>query len=150
MLQQRSKCEGSVQSAKIVTADDLKKATNNYHESRVLDQGGQGTVYKGILSYNTIVAIKKSIVADQSQTQIEQFINEVIILSQVNHTNVVKLLGCCLETQVPLLVYEFITDGTLYDHIHAVGHNTSSITWEKSFKDSNGNCNSPFIFAPYC
>ncbi|CAL5333158.1 unnamed protein product [Camellia sinensis] len=134
MLQQRSKCEGSVQSAKIITADDLKKATNNYHVSRVLGQGGQGTVYKGILSDNTIVAIKKSKVADQSQTRIEQFINEVVILSQVNHTNVVKLLGCCLETQVPLLVYEFITDGTLYYHIHAVGHNTSSIAWENRLR----------------
>ncbi|KAL7246110.1 hypothetical protein ACSBR2_001276 [Camellia fascicularis] len=44
--------------------------------------------------------------------------------------NVVKLLGCCLETQVPLLVYQFLTNGTLYHHIHVVGHNTSSITWK--------------------
>ncbi|CAL5384739.1 unnamed protein product [Camellia sinensis] len=134
MLQQQlSIREGSVQSAKIFTAEDLKKATNNYHESRILGQGGQGTVYKGVLPDNTVVAIKKSKVAEQSQSQIEQFINEVIILSQVNHRNVVKLLGRCLETQVPLLVYEFITNVTLYDHIHTVG-GTSSITWENRLR----------------
>ncbi|KAL7246087.1 hypothetical protein ACSBR2_001256 [Camellia fascicularis] len=134
MLQQQlSIREGSVQSAKIFTAEDLKKATNNYHESRILGQGGQETVYKGVIPDNTVVAIKKSKVAKQSQSQIEQFINEVIILSQVNHRNVVKLLGCCLETQVPLLVYEFITNGTLYDHIHTVG-GTSSITWENRLR----------------
>ncbi|KAL7246111.1 hypothetical protein ACSBR2_001277 [Camellia fascicularis] len=134
MLQQQlSMHKGSIQSAKIFTTEDLKKATKNYHESRILGEGGQGTVYMGVLPDTTVVAIKKAKVAEQSQSQIEQFINEVIILSQVNHRNVLKLLGCCLETKVPLLVYEFITNGTLYDLIHTVG-GTSSMTWENCLR----------------
>ncbi|KAG8066091.1 hypothetical protein GUJ93_ZPchr0004g38497 [Zizania palustris] len=111
-------------SAKIFSAQELKNATDNYSESRILGRGGNGTVYKGVLPNKSVIAIKKSILFDESQ--VEQFVNEITILSQVDHPNVVKLMGCCLETKVPLLVYEFIPNGTLFQHIHS----KRSFTWE--------------------
>lgn len=116
LQQQLCSSETNVDKNKLFNSKDLEKATDNFNKNRILGQGGQGTVYKGMLADGGIVAIKKSKAIDKGK--VEQFINEIAILSQINHRNVVKLLGCCLETESPLLVYEFIPNGTLFQYLH--------------------------------
>ncbi|KAL7246064.1 hypothetical protein ACSBR2_001235 [Camellia fascicularis] len=124
ILRQLSKLERSAQEVfKIFTKEELKEAVE---KGKIVGQGGNGIVYKGTLADGRVVAFKKCKFKEVDQSQIEQFINEIVVLSQINHRNVVKVLDCCLETQIPSLVYESITNGTLHDHIHE----EPAISWQ--------------------
>lgn len=102
--------ESVVTTTKVFTAEELKKGV-------FLGEGRSSRIYKGILVPDkTVVAIKEYLILIPSDK--DRFVNEVIVFSQINHGNVVKLLGYCVETEMPLLVYEFINNDSLFDHIH--------------------------------
>ena len=126
-LQEHKFNQKEADKTKLFTEKEVKKSTENFNEDRIIGKGGQGTVYKGMLSDGKLIAVKKSILL--SETQWKELINEVLILSNVNHRNVVKLLGCCLETQSLLLVYEFIPNGTLSELIHNPNEEFQ-LTWD--------------------
>ena len=114
---------------RIFTGSELKVATNNYAEDMKIGTGGFGAVYKGKLETGTLVAIKKALV--QGDGDNKEFLNEVMILTQIHHKHIVKLLGCCLETKTPLLVYEYASNGTLGDHLQETSKNGYVMGWDR-------------------
>ncbi|KAB2058758.1 hypothetical protein ES319_A11G256000v1 [Gossypium barbadense] len=116
--------------AKIFRLKEVKKMTNDFSRNRFLGSGGFGEVYKGELPNGDIVAVKSAKVGNIKSTQ--QVLNEVGILSQVNHKNLVRLLGCCVEAEQPLMIYEYISNGTLSDHLH--GKYSTFLDWKTRLK----------------
>ncbi|KAI5424446.1 hypothetical protein KIW84_030583 [Lathyrus oleraceus] len=86
-------------------------ATKNFSDSNKLGQGGFGPVYKGILSDGMEVAIKR--LSTCSEQGSEEFINEVMLILKLQHKNLVKLLGFCVDGEEKLLVYEYLPNGSL-------------------------------------
>ncbi|XP_048127797.1 wall-associated receptor kinase-like 1 [Rhodamnia argentea] len=137
LLQQRLSSieDNHLEKGKLFTSMELDAATDHFNENRILGRGGQGTVYKGMLIDGTIIAVKnKSKVVDAGR--VEQFVNEVVILSEINHRNVVKLLGFCPESEAPLLVYEYVSNGTLYQHLHDPNREFP-VAWEMRLRIAN-------------
>ncbi|KAI5061798.1 hypothetical protein GOP47_0022337 [Adiantum capillus-veneris] len=100
--------------------------TATYNFCTKLGQGGFGPVYKGCLQDGLLVAIK---VASNSANQgAKEFLNEVDLLSRVHHKNLVGLLGFCNEEKL-VLVYEFMSNGSLFDCLHGPYLRASPLAW---------------------
>ncbi|XP_073007837.1 LEAF RUST 10 DISEASE-RESISTANCEUS RECEPTOR-LIKE PROTEIN KINASE-like 1.1 [Typha latifolia] len=107
---------------------ELEEATDGFHASRELGEGGFGAVYKGKLRDGRTVAVKR--LYENNYKRVEQFMNEVEILSRLRHQSLVSLYGCTSRhSRELLLVYEFVPNGTIADHLHGPFSVKRALTW---------------------
>ncbi|XP_064943556.1 LEAF RUST 10 DISEASE-RESISTANCE LOCUS RECEPTOR-LIKE PROTEIN KINASE-like 1.2 isoform X2 [Musa acuminata AAA Group] len=108
--------------------EELQKATGGFSSSNQLGDGGFGTVYKGNLRDGRTVAIKR--LYEHNCRRVEQFMTEVRILSSLRHPNLVTLYGCTSRrSRELLLVYEYVPNGTVADHLHGPRAGEAGLPW---------------------
>ncbi|KAH7437227.1 hypothetical protein KP509_05G061100 [Ceratopteris richardii] len=106
-----------VAGVKDFTYEEMAKATNNFDKSTEVGQGGYGKVYRGTLADGTVVAIKRA--QEGSLQGTREFCNEIELLSRVHHRNLVSLIGFCDDEDEQMLVYEYMENGTVRDHLNS-------------------------------
>ncbi|KAK9681755.1 hypothetical protein RND81_10G025900 [Saponaria officinalis] len=115
----------------------LVTATNDFSVVNKLGQGGFGPVYKGIWEDGQRIAVKR--LSRASEQGLQEFMNEVVVISKLQHKNLVRLLGCCVEGDEKLLVYELMPnkslDAILFDPVHC-----KILDWQKRFEIIQGIC----------
>lgn len=110
----------------VFTFDELESSTNRFDPKRKIGDGGFGSVYLGQLPDTRFVAVKQlhhfhhraTVSGGGRAFSTKSFCNEILILSSIDHPNLVKLHGYCSDPRGLLLVYDYVPNGTLADHLH--------------------------------
>ncbi|KAK3021663.1 hypothetical protein RJ639_046387, partial [Escallonia herrerae] len=118
--------------ARVFSYKEVKAATNNLKE--VIGRGSFGSVYLGKLPNGKLVAVKVRF--DRTQLGADSFLNEVNLLSQVRHQNLVSLEGFCHESKQQILVYEYLPGGSLADNLYGVNSKRVTLSWVRRLKIS--------------
>uniref|UniRef100_A0A0E0PE31 non-specific serine/threonine protein kinase n=1 Tax=Oryza rufipogon TaxID=4529 RepID=A0A0E0PE31_ORYRU len=114
----------------VFSYNELRSATENFSSSNLLGEGGYGLVHKGRLSDGRAVAVKQ--LSQSSNQGKKQFATEIETISRVQHCNLVTLYGCCLESNTPLLVYEYLENGSLDQALFGKG--SLNLDWPTRFE----------------
>ncbi|XP_021821085.1 receptor protein kinase TMK1-like [Prunus avium] len=101
----------------VISIQVLRNVTNNFSEDNILGKGGFGTVYKGELHDGTKIAVKRMESGVVAGKGLNEFKSEIAVLTKVRHRHLVGLLGYCLDGNERLLVYEYMPQGTLSQHL---------------------------------
>ncbi|KAK7303285.1 hypothetical protein RJT34_14188 [Clitoria ternatea] len=122
---------------KIFAYEDLNEATNNFSSERLIGEGGFGNVYKGYLaSLDQTAAVK--VLNRQGAQGTREFFSEILMLSMVQHPNLVRLIGYCADGDHRILVYEFMANGSLENHLLDIGENKEALDWKTRMKIAEG------------
>ncbi|KAF5730756.1 LRR receptor-like serine/threonine-protein kinase [Tripterygium wilfordii] len=110
------------------TLRQLKAATNNFDAANKIGEGGFGPVYKGKLSDGAVIAVKQ--LSSKSKQGNREFVNEIGMISALQHPNLVRLYGCCIEGNQLLLVYEYLENNSLARALFGPEDQRLNLNWE--------------------
>nr|WIL59937.1 nodulation protein [Melilotus officinalis] len=113
---------------KLYTYKELKKASNNFSLANKINQGGFGSVYKGVLKDGKLAAIK--VLAIQFRLEPKKFLTEISVISELRHENLVELYGCCVEGDHRILVYSYLENNTLEQTLLGGGDSYIDFDWK--------------------
>eukprot|EP00253_Pinus_taeda_P028796 PITA_28796 len=119
-----------VSNARAFTLDEMIAATQNFR--REIGRGGFGSVFFGKLPEGKVIAVK--VLSLFSRQGIQEFLNEVDLLSKINHRNLVSLLGYCSKTEQVMLIYEHMSGGSLRDHLYGPRAENSYLNWKRRLR----------------
>ncbi|XP_038883287.1 cold-responsive protein kinase 1-like isoform X2 [Benincasa hispida] len=122
----------NIPNVRLYSYEELRKATENFRSENKLGQGGFGSVYKGRLGNGTLVAIK--VLSMDSSQGTREFLTEINVISVINHDNLVKLHGCCVEGQHRILVYPYLENSSLDKMLFGRGHGNIQFNWQTRCK----------------
>ncbi|KAI5331011.1 hypothetical protein L3X38_021137 [Prunus dulcis] len=109
----------------------IAAATNNFSPNNKLGKGGFGSVYKGVLYNGKEIAVKR--LAKNSDQGIEEFKNEVVLIAKLQHRNLVRILGCCVQDEEKMLIYEYLPNRSLDSFIFNEAKR-AFLDWPKRFE----------------
>lgn len=110
--------ELKIRRAQMFTYEELERATGGFKDESQVGKGSFSCVFKGVLKDGTVVAVKRAIMSPDMKKNSKEFHTELDLLSRLNHAHLLNLLGYCDESGERLLVYEFMANGSLHQHLH--------------------------------
>ncbi|KAJ0253512.1 Protein kinase domain-containing protein [Hirschfeldia incana] len=115
---------------KIYKYKEIRQATDNFNPMNKIGEGGFGSVYKGHLKDGKVAAIK--VLSAESRQGVKEFLTEINVISEIQHENLVKLYGCCVEGNHRILVYNYLENNSLDKTLLAGGYTQSGIQFDWS------------------
>ncbi|PIN01423.1 Serine/threonine protein kinase [Handroanthus impetiginosus] len=127
----------NIEELPLFTFEMLANATEQFHDKNLLGKGGFGPVYKGVLANGKEIAVKR--LSTRSRQGMKEFMNEVVVISKLQHRNLVRLLGCCVEKEEKMLTYEYMPNKSLDVCLFGSTRPSRSILdWTKRFNIIEG------------
>ncbi|KAK7324400.1 hypothetical protein VNO77_27936 [Canavalia gladiata] len=121
-----------IHNVKLYTYKQLRNATEDFSLANKIGEGGFGSVYKGRLKDGKYAAIK--VLSAESRQGVKEFLTEINAISEIEHENLVKLYGCCVEKNNRILVYNYLENNSLAQTLLGGGHSSMYFDWRTRYK----------------